>query len=207
MAKILPWYKVVTPREDLREGRPLDASEFAVHLGQVRDGQGNQDYYNPQRFFERTFLTKNLTDIAAEVISRLSGNTTAISAVFNMATQFGGGKTHTLALLYHLAENGPKAAKWPGVSQILDKAGLGEVPTAATAVFVGSEFDSIKGRGGDDGTPLRKTPWGEIAFQIGGKEAFQGLPKRPWARRNHDRPRGRRHPSDASCRPARPHPR
>ena len=27
-----PWYKIVTPREDLREGKPLDASEFAVHL-------------------------------------------------------------------------------------------------------------------------------------------------------------------------------
>jgi len=24
-----PWYKVVTPREDLREGKPLDAAEFA----------------------------------------------------------------------------------------------------------------------------------------------------------------------------------
>ena len=35
-----PWYKVVTPREDLREGQPLDASEFAVHLDHVRDGRG-----------------------------------------------------------------------------------------------------------------------------------------------------------------------
>jgi hypothetical protein len=34
-----PWYKVVTPREDLRDGKPLDASEFAVHLDQVRDGR------------------------------------------------------------------------------------------------------------------------------------------------------------------------
>jgi hypothetical protein len=175
MAKIQPWYKVVTPREDLREGKPLDASEFAVHLDQVRDGQGNEDYYNPQRFFERTFLTKNLTDIAAETIKRLSGTTTGTSAVFNMTTQFGGGKTHTLTLLYHLAENGPKAAKWPGVSQILHKAELGEVPVAATAVFVGSEFDSIKGRGGADGTPLRKTPWGEIAFQLGGEKAFESV--------------------------------
>lgn len=25
-----PWYKVVTPREDLRDGKPLDAAEFAV---------------------------------------------------------------------------------------------------------------------------------------------------------------------------------
>ncbi len=31
-----PWYKVITPREDLRDGRPLDASEFAVHLDHVR---------------------------------------------------------------------------------------------------------------------------------------------------------------------------
>ena len=34
-----PWYKVITPREDLRDGRPLDASEFAVHLDHVRDGR------------------------------------------------------------------------------------------------------------------------------------------------------------------------
>lgn len=45
MAKLKPWYKVVTPREDLREGKPLDASEFAVHLDQVRDGRAQEDYY------------------------------------------------------------------------------------------------------------------------------------------------------------------
>ena len=38
-----PWYRVVTPREDLREGKPLDASEFAVHLDQVRDGRAPAD--------------------------------------------------------------------------------------------------------------------------------------------------------------------
>jgi len=31
-----------------------------VHLDQVRDGRANEDYQNPVRFFERTFLTKNL---------------------------------------------------------------------------------------------------------------------------------------------------
>ena len=39
MASLKPWYKVVTPREDLREGKPLDAAEFAVHLDQVREGR------------------------------------------------------------------------------------------------------------------------------------------------------------------------
>ena len=56
--------------------------------------------------------------------------------------------------------------------QFLAAAGVKEVPKAATAVFVGTEFDSVKGRGGDDGTPVRKTPWGEIAWQLGGAKAF-----------------------------------
>jgi predicted AAA+ superfamily ATPase len=62
-----PWYNVATPWEDLRDGRPLDASEFAVHLDQVRDGRAPAVYQTPERFFERTFLTDNLTSLAGEV--------------------------------------------------------------------------------------------------------------------------------------------
>ncbi|MDF0589675.1 DUF499 domain-containing protein [Methanotrichaceae archaeon Mx] len=167
---LTPWHKVATPREDLREGKPLDASRFAVHLDQVRDGNAPDDYKKPSQFFERTYLTKNLTSMAAEVARRLSGDAT-VSAVYNMATQFGGGKTHALTLLYHLAQNGPAASSWTGVDKILEEAGLDAMPKAATAVFVGTEFDSIAGRGGD-GEPTRKTPWGEIAFQLGGMESF-----------------------------------
>ncbi len=170
---IKPWYKVVTPREDLREGRPLDASEFAVHLDHVRKGNAHEDYKNPKRFMERTFLTQNLTLLAGEVLRRLSGETTETSAVFNMSTQFGGGKTHALTLLYHLVNSGEAANKWPGVSKLLSEAKIKSVPKGETAVFVGTDFDSLQGRGGDDGTPLRKTPWGEIAFQLGGAAAFE----------------------------------
>jgi hypothetical protein len=169
---IKPWYNVVTPREDLRQARPMDASEFAVHLDHVRDGRAPNDYQNPERFLERTYLTKNLVDMAAEVVRRLSGEKTETSAIFNMTTQFGGGKTHALTLLYHLAQNGPVANDWTGVGKILKRAGVDTIPKAATAVFVGTEFDSLTGRGGKDGTPLRKTPWGEIAFQLGGAEAL-----------------------------------
>src|SRR4051812_43053838 len=172
MAALKPWYKIVTPREDLREGRPMDASEFAVHLDQVRDGRAPVDYQKPERFFERTYLTQNLLALSAEVVRRLSGVLTESSAVFNLTTQFGGGKTHFLTLLYHLARTGPGADRWAGVQSILDRAGVRTVPQAATAVFVGTEFDSISGRGGTDGTPLRKTPWGEIAFQLGGPGAL-----------------------------------
>ncbi len=52
--------KIVNLREDLRDGRPLDASEFAVHLDHIRDGDAHPDYQDPVRFFERTFLARNL---------------------------------------------------------------------------------------------------------------------------------------------------
>src|SRR5438128_3200647 len=93
MAKLKPWYQVVTPREDLRENRPLDASEFAVHLDHIRLGRAHPDYIEPRRFFERTFFTQSLLDLSSQVLRRLSGVTVETSAVFNMATQFGGG-TH-----------------------------------------------------------------------------------------------------------------
>lgn len=173
MATLKPWYTVATPREDLREARPLDASEFAVHLDQVRDERAPDDYQKPQRFFDRTYLTQNLSALAVEVIRRLSGERTETSAVFNMTTQFGGGKTHALTLLYHLATHGPDAHGWTGVNSLLSKAGVSQIPKAATAAFVGTEFDSLTGRGGDDGTPVRRTPWGEIAFQLGGTEGLQ----------------------------------
>ncbi len=168
-----PWYKVIAPREDLRKGQPLDASEFAVHLDQVRDGRAPAVYQNPAAFFERTYLTRNLSSLAAEVIRRLSGVKVETSAVFNMTTQFGGGKTHALALLYHLARRGPESAEWKGVRSLISKAGVTEVPRAATAVFVGTEFDSLAGRGGRDGTPVRKTPWGEIAWQLLGADGLR----------------------------------
>ncbi|HOU14887.1 MAG TPA: DUF499 domain-containing protein [Anaerolineae bacterium] len=168
-----PWYQVIFPREDLRSGKPLDAAEFAVHLDQVRDGRAPLDYQDPARFFERTYLTDNLTRMAAEVVRRLSGEKTETSAVFNLTTQFGGGKTHALTLLYHLAVHGPAANSWTGVSKVLAQANVPSVPQAAVAVFVGMKFDSLAGRGGNDGTPHRQTPWGEIAFQLGGAPAFQ----------------------------------
>ncbi|MDC8448550.1 MAG: DUF499 domain-containing protein [Nitrospira sp.] len=177
MGMLKPWYKVVTPREDLREGRPLDASEFAVHLDHVREGRAPVDYQIPERFFERTFLAKNLGALAAGVVRRLSGIKVETSAVYNLTTQFGGGKTHALTLLYHLASGGRIASSWKGVPAILEAAGVKTAPEAATAVFVGTEFDALTGRGGKNGEPLRRTPWGEIAFQLGGADGFAVVAK------------------------------
>lgn len=171
-----PWYNVITPREDLIKGKPLDASEFAVHLDHVRLGTAPKDYTDPERFFHRTYLTQTLLDMASQTIRRFSGITTETSPVFNLTTQFGGGKTHSLTLLYHLATSGNKAKKFQGVDRILSKAGIDEIKTARTAIFVGTEFSSVNGRV-EEGEPIRKTPWGDMAFQIGGAKAFEKFSK------------------------------
>jgi predicted AAA+ superfamily ATPase len=51
------WYSVITPREDLVEGKTLDASEFAVHPDHVRLRTAPKDYTDPERYFYRTYLT------------------------------------------------------------------------------------------------------------------------------------------------------
>jgi predicted AAA+ superfamily ATPase len=162
MAKLKPWYDVVELREDLRDNRPLDASEFAIHLDQIRDGRAHKDYTDPQRFFDRTYFTGSLLDLTAQVLRRLGGMLVETSALFNMSTQFGGGKSHALTALYHLARHGDKAKNWTGVDRILRKAEINTVTEGAVAVFVGTEFDPIAGRGAA-GEPKRKTIWGEIA--------------------------------------------
>src|SRR6185369_18009594 len=100
----------------------------------------SKDYIDPARFFERTFLTTSLTDLAAQVIRRLNGIQLETSAVFNMATQFGGGKTHALTAVYHLARNGDAAKGWKGVNTLMTKAQVTSIPKADVAVFVGTEF-------------------------------------------------------------------
>jgi len=167
-----PWYKIVTPREDLREGKPLDASEFAIHLDQVIEGRAPEDYKDPERFFTRTYLTKGLTEVVCEVIRRLSGETVGASPVINLTTQFGGGKTHALTLLYHLIKNGERARNWIGVNRLLDAAQLNSIPQGVVAIFVGTAFDVLKGHSGN-GEPTRFTPWGEIAWQIGGEKGYE----------------------------------
>lgn len=167
-----PWYKIATPREDIREGKPLDASEFAIHLDQVIEGRAPEDYKNPERFFTRTYLTKGLTEVVSEVIRRLSGERVGASPVINLTTQFGGGKTHALTLFYHLMKNGKKSHSWVGVKELLEKAQVKTIPQGAVAIFVGTVFDVLKGQGGD-GEPVRLTPWGEVAWQLGGKEGYE----------------------------------
>ena len=163
-----PWYKVVTPRKEVREGRSFNPDEFAIALEQVVAGTAPEDYRDPRQFFARTCFTRALREHVGMVLRRLSGDTHDTAPVLTLITQFGGGKTHTLTALYHLATGGGQAAGYPGVTDLLREAGVPAVPEARVAVFVGNAWDPRDGR---------ETPWIDLARQLAGDRGVEALGK------------------------------
>jgi hypothetical protein len=161
-----PWYKVVTPRKEVREGRSFNPDEFAIALEQVVAGHAPDDYQKPEQFFARTCFTRALRENAGLVLRRLAGKTENTAPVQTLVTQMGGGKTHMLTTLWHLANAGSVARSLPGVEGLLNDAGLAEAPRAKVAVFVGNAWDP---------QPGRETPWIDIARQLAGDEGVSIL--------------------------------
>ena len=116
-----PWYRIVTLRKEVREGRSFSPDEFAIALEQVLVKTAPEDYSNPAQFFSRTCFTRALKEHAGMVFRRLSGKTENTAPVLTLITQFGGGKTHTLTALYHLANAGAGASQLPGVAALLNE--------------------------------------------------------------------------------------
>jgi hypothetical protein len=161
-----PWYRVATPRKEVREGRSFNPDEFAIALEQVVAKTAPEDYREPKQFFARTCFTRALREHAGMVLRRLSGKTDNTAPVLTLITQFGGGKTHTLTALYHLGTSGEKASAYSGVSDLLREAGLSSVPKARVGVFVGNAWDPQDGR---------ETPWIDIARQLAGDKGVEAL--------------------------------
>jgi len=160
------WYKVATPRKEVREGRSFNPDEFAIHLEQVIGKTAPEDYREPRQFFARTCFTRALREHAGMVLRRLSGETANTAPVMTLITQFGGGKTHTLTTLYHLVTTGAKASEYSGVGDLLKEAGIRAVPEARVAAFVGNAWDPQEGR---------ETPWIDIARQLAGEKGVKEL--------------------------------
>ena len=68
-----PWYKIATPRKEVREGRSFNPDEFAIALEQVVAGTAPDDYRDPAQFFARTCFTRALREHSGMVLRRLSG--------------------------------------------------------------------------------------------------------------------------------------
>jgi len=155
------WHHVVTPREEVRKGRSFNPDEFAIHLEQIVSGNAPEDYKDPAKFFSRSYFTRALYEHTGMVLRRLAGETINTAPVLTLVTAFGGGKTHTLTTLYHLAKNPGSASSFAGVPAMLNEAGLYAVPNTKVAVFVGNAWDPREGR---------ETPWIDLARQLAGDQ-------------------------------------
>ena len=165
-----PWFKLVKPHKDIQDGH-LDESIFAANLAEVASGTGREIYTSPDMFFKKTFFTAGLINIARRVVHGLNGGQDAENRVISLQTGFGGGKTHTLISLFHLAKLGKKAGKSEYTKELLKVTGEPKFTDAKIAVFTNTTNDPAQGR--KEGKLQINTLWGEIAYQLGGIQAYE----------------------------------
>ncbi len=166
-AALKPWREIVTPHQDVASGRYQQA-EFAADLWQVHLGEGTDEYRDPVEFFRRTYLTESLKRMLVGAVRRLAGR--GGDPVVQLQTNFGGGKTHSMLALYHLF-SGTAPSELPGVETVLQEAQAKQLAKARRVVLVGNKISPGNPVTKSDGTVVR-TLWGELAWQLGGKEAF-----------------------------------
>ena len=165
-----PWREIAEPHSDVREGK-FQQAEFAADLSRVHARTANEEYQNPVLFFQRTFITEGMRLLLDSVVKRLAGK--GGDPVIQLQTAFGGGKTHTMLAVYHLAKGAVPASELQGVPPILDAAGVTELPKARIAVLDGVDLLSLASKPRiHDGCTVR-TLWGELAWQLGGEASYE----------------------------------
>ncbi|WP_170364042.1 DUF499 domain-containing protein [Ruegeria arenilitoris] len=167
---LLPWREVVEPHQDVATGE-FQQAEFAADLAKVHNGSAPPEYRDPREFFSRTYLTDGLSRLLEGAAKRLSGK--GGDPVVELQTNFGGGKTHSMLALYHMVGETP-VADLPGLDQLLSDNGLSVPNKINRAVLVGTSTgpSDVAQREKEYGRPINTT-WGELAFQLGGEDAFQ----------------------------------
>ena len=168
----IAWHEHCILRDDVRQGT-LTLAEFAADLYAVRTGEAPNVYRLPDQFFDRTYPTDNLKRLVRDVLQRLTGD--GGTPVIRVQVAYGGGKTHALIALLHLAKGGAALASHPTVREFMGFSGVDTLPQARVALLPFDKFDVIEGLlvRGPDGTEQQvKTPWGALAYQLAGAEGL-----------------------------------
>src|SRR5688572_381973 len=162
-----PWREVAVPHPDVLEGT-FQQSEFAADITAVHSGKATLEYQDAAPFFQRTFITEGMRLLLTQVAQRLNGK--GGEPVIQLQTAFGGGKTHTMLAVYHLATRKCPLSEMQGISSLVEQAGLMDVPTSRVVVLDGNAH--APGQPWQHGKQVVRTLWGELAWQLGGEEAF-----------------------------------
>jgi predicted AAA+ superfamily ATPase len=162
-----PWREIAVPHADVLKGT-FQQAEFAADISAVHSGKAPKEYQDAVAFFERTYITEGMQLLLTQVAQRLSGQ--GGEPVIQLQTAFGGGKTHTMLAVLHLASRHCALNDLHGIPTLVEKAGLMDVPRANVAVLDGTAYSP--GQGWKRGRTTIKTLWGELAWQLGKGEAF-----------------------------------
>lgn len=162
-----PWRVIAEPHEDVRSGTFVQA-EFAADITRVHTGTAAAEYQNPTLFFQRTFITEGMRLLLDSVVKRLAGK--GGDPVIQLQTAFGGGKTHTMLAVYHLASAKVPASEMPGIGDILNRAGVNELIPARIAVLDG--INASPNQPVQHGATSVQTLWGDLAWQLGGEDGY-----------------------------------
>jgi len=161
------------PRQDIITGS-FNPEIFTASLSEVmlhyREGSADVHsiYTDASQFFsEATYPTDGLKMVLAEVFGRLAGDN-SVPAIHRLETAFGGGKTHTLIACTHIAFKGADLASV--TASIIDGSLL---PAPGEVAVVGVAGDEIPVHMPQGAALVPYTLWGEIAYQIGGKELYK----------------------------------
>lgn len=166
------WHEHCILRDDVRQGT-LELTEFAADLYDVRTGDAPNVYRVPNLFFDRTYATANLKKLVRDVLLRLAGR--GGTPVINVQVAYGGGKTHALIALLHLAEHSTELQTHPTVQEFMGVSGLNTLPKARVALLPFDKFDVKDGlwvTSPDGARRQVKTPWGALAYQLAGDEGL-----------------------------------
>ncbi len=160
-------FDLCVPREDVRSGG-ITESDFAADLAQVLRGEGPAVYRDAGEFFANSHPTRGLKDLLRNVCLRLQGSSEQAASIFRLDTNYGGGKTHALIALSHVARG---AARVPNVGEFVDP-GLLPGGKVRIAAFDGENADPSNGRPLGEGVRAY-TPWGELAYALAGRAGYE----------------------------------
>jgi len=152
-----PWSQTVRLHPDVEAGDTAVAT-YAIDLGALVAGDPHVPtvYRRPDAFFAATHLTGGLRRLLEDVLGGLVGGKG--DRVLQLRSPFGGGKSHTLAALYHAAQDRSALNALP------EGLGLPDPGAVRVAVFDGEKFD-VRGR--EVSGQRVQTMWGALAAQLG----------------------------------------
>ena len=164
---IKPWREIAKPHKDVLEGT-FKQSEFAADISAVAAGKASDEYQDAEMFFSRTYITEGMRLLLLSVVQRLAGK--GGDPVIQLQTAFGGGKTHTMLAVLHMASRNVDISELRGIPEILKEAGVEDIPKANIAIIDGiklSPSQPVKHKG-----IATNTLWGELAMQLSGEDGY-----------------------------------